>query len=364
MGNQKASLLPAWLAPAAARLQLMDVYARLLLLASVIAAVSHLGFIALFHAVGVAPLAVLNFASVLTHLLAVALIVRGRTLAAALVLAGEVMVHGAVATVWIGWAAGFHLYILLILPVVVVSGHFRSWTKATLACLSGLFYIGLDALYRHATPPHVVPRGVLDALHYVNLAAMLAILSVLALGYHRLVTRAESRLRELACTDPLTQLRNRRFTMEVAQHEAAVFERGGRPLAILLGDIDHFKRINDRHGHATGDAVLCAVAQALRDGVREVDHVARWGGEEFLVLLPATDAAEALRVAERLRAAVQALPESLWPGGAAQADVTLTIGVATLRRSETVEQALVRADRALYDGKQAGRNRVLLAAQD
>ena len=342
----------------------MDVYARLLLLASVLAAFSHLGFIALFHAVGVAPLAVLNFASVLTHLLAVALIVRGRTLAAALVLAGEVMVHGAVATMWIGWAAGFHFYILLILPVVVVSGYFRPWAKTTLACLSGLFYIGLDALYRHATPPHVVPRVVLDALHYLNLAAMLAILSVLALGYHRLVTRAESRLRELACTDPLTQLRNRRFTMEVAQHEAAVFERGGRPLAILLGDIDHFKRINDRHGHAAGDAVLCAVAQVLREGVREVDHVARWGGEEFLVLLPATDVAEALRVAERLRAAVQALPESLWPGGAAQADVTLTIGVATLRRSETVEQALVRADRALYDGKQAGRNRVLLAAQD
>ncbi|MBH1988013.1 MAG: GGDEF domain-containing protein [Burkholderiales bacterium] len=355
------------MASVASRVRAMDVYARLMLVVSVIAALAHLGFIFLFQAVGASQLAVLNFASVLTHLLAAGLILRERTPAAAFLIATEVLVHGTVATMWIGWAAGFHHYIVLILPVVVVSGYFPAWVKASLALLAGLFYIGLDALFRHAQPPLVVPDAVLDALHYLNLAAMLAILAVLASVYFRLVSRAEWRLRELACTDPLTQLRNRRFAMDVAQHEAAVFERGGRPLAILLGDIDHFKRINDAHGHAAGDTVLRAVARVLRDGVREVDHVARWGGEEFLVLLPATDVQEAMRVADRLRGAVEALPElgELREfAGLAGLGLTLTLGVASLRPGETVEQALVRADRALYDGKQAGRNRVLLAAQD
>nr|WP_269089901.1 GGDEF domain-containing protein [Aquabacterium fontiphilum] len=170
---------------------------------------------------------------------------------------------------------------------------------------------------------------------------------------------AEHQLRLQACTDPLTQLRNRRFAMEVAQHEAAVFERGGRPLALLLCDIDHFKRINDQHGHDAGDAVLRAVAQALREGVREIDHVARWGGEEFLVLLPGTEVAEAEQVADRLREAVQRLEAGPRAGALA---VTMTFGVSVLRPGEGVEQALARADQALYRGKEAGRNRVILAS--
>jgi diguanylate cyclase (GGDEF)-like protein len=183
---------------------------------------------------------------------------------------------------------------------------------------------------------------------------------VLASTYFHLVRHSERRLHELACTDPLTQLRNRRFMTEVAQHEAAVFERGGRPLSLLLADVDHFKRVNDRHGHTVGDAVLRAIAQVLRDGVREVDHVARWGGEEFLVLLPATEQDEALQVADRLRVGVHALVDI---EGRTGMGLSMTVGVVELQPGETIEQALMRADRALYEGKQAGRNRVVLAGQ-
>lgn len=340
--------------------QASGVFARLLGVACVIAGIAHLGFIFLFHHVGVPTLAAANAASVLCYVLAGALIRRGQVNTATLLMGAEIWAHGVVATVMIGWDAGFHHYIVLTLPFVVVSAYYRMRVRIAMAVALSLGYMALDFMHRQAEPMVVVPKPLLDALHYINLATMLAVMAVLASTYYRLVRRSECRLHELACTDPLTQLRNRRFTMEVAQHEAAVFERGGRPLSILLGDVDHFKRINDQHGHAVGDAVLRAIARVLREGVREVDHVARWGGEEFLVLLPATELDEAQQVAERLRAAVQALVEV---EGRRELRLSLTLGLAELQPGESIEQALVRADRALYEGKQAGRNRVVLAGQ-
>lgn len=340
--------------------QASGVFARLMLVVSVVAGLAHTGFIFLFHHVGVPVLALANVASVLVYVLVAILIRRERLVTATLLVAAEVLAHGVVATAMIGWDAGFHHYIVLILPFAVVSTYYQPVVRIISALGISLGYMGLDYLYRQAEPAVVVPAPLLSSLHYINLATMLAIMGVLASTYYRLVRGSERRLHELACTDPLTQLRNRRFMMEVAQHEAAVFERGGRPLSILLGDVDHFKRINDHHGHAMGDAVLRAIARVLREGVREVDHVARWGGEEFLVLLPGTELDEAQQVADRLRAAVQALVEV---EGHRELGLSITLGLAELRPGESIEQALMRADRALYEGKQAGRNRVVLAGQ-
>ena len=338
----------------------VDVFARLMLFVCAIAGMTHLGFIGLFHHVGVPALAWANVASVLIYVLAAALIRRRSLFVATALIVLEVLGHAVVATLLIGWASGFHHYLVLVIPVVVVSAHYRAYLRAGFAAAVAMLYIWLDVSCRRGEPAVPVPPPLLETLHYVNLATLLLMLAVLAWAYVRLVSRAEARLHELACTDPLTQLRNRRFMMEAAQHESAVFERGGRPLSIVLGDIDHFKRINDLHGHATGDGVLRAIARVLRDGVREVDHVARWGGEEFLLLLPGTELDEAQQVAERLRAGVNALVEV---EGRRGLSLSITLGLVELRRGEAVEQALVRADRALYEGKQAGRNRVISARQ-
>lgn len=338
-----------------------DMFGRLMRVVSVVAGLAHVGFIFLFHQVGVPALALANVASVLIYVLAAILLQRGRVNTATMLVATEVLVHGVVATAMIGWNAGFHHYIVLILPVVIVSAYYRPWFRVTMAVAVSLGYMGLDFVYRLTEPAVAVPAPLLSTLHYINLATMMLIMAVLASTYFHLVRHSEHRLHELACTDPLTQLRNRRFMSEVVQHEAAVSERGGRPLCLLLGDVDHFKRINDRHGHAVGDGVLRAIARVLREGVREVDHVARWGGEEFLVLLPATEADEAQQVADRLRVGVQALAEV---EGRSGLGLSITLGVAELQPGESIEQALMRADRALYEGKQAGRNRVVLAGHD
>ena len=340
--------------------QFAGVFPRLMLVVSVIAGLAHLGFIFLFLRVNVPALALANVACVLVYVLTAVLIRRGRHKLATLLVAAEVLAHGVAATYLIGWDTGFHHYIVLVLPVVIVSAYFHPWLRAAAAVGVAAGYMAMDHFWRQAEPAVPLPPHLTAWLHHVNLATMLLILSVLALTYYRLVRLSEIRLHELACTDPLTQLRNRRFMMEVAQHEAAVFERGGRPLSLVLGDIDHFKRINDQHGHAVGDGVLRAIARVLREGVREVDHVARWGGEEFLVLLPGTELDEAQQVADRLRAAVGELADV---DGRASVSLSITLGLAELQPGESIEQALRRADRALYDGKQAGRNRVVLAGQ-
>jgi two-component system, cell cycle response regulator len=160
-------------------------------------------------------------------------------------------------------------------------------------------------------------------------------------------------------TDSLTGLHNRRHLEERLEELASLLRRHGGELAVLLVDVDRFKRINDQHGHATGDAVLRTLAQRLRDGIRAEDVPGRWGGEEFLVLLPATGPRGALDAGERVRSAVAAEPFGL---GHQQLGVTVSVGVAA-GVDGGWEELVRRADAALYEAKQAGRDRVVGADQ-
>jgi diguanylate cyclase (GGDEF)-like protein len=176
--------------------------------------------------------------------------------------------------------------------------------------------------------------------------------TALALQVETLRRQVEALQLELA-TDPLTGVRSRRYLMHRLAQEA---DGAASPCAVILIDIDHFKRVNDTHGHPAGDAVLRAVAQTLAQGVRASDDVGRWGGEEFLVLCPNTDAAQVEALAERLRAGVEALECSV-------GRVTVSVGIAA--RNEpfgSLDDTIARADAALYAAKQGGRNRVAASA--
>ena len=166
---------------------------------------------------------------------------------------------------------------------------------------------------------------------------------------------------ELAITDGLTGLHNRRY---LDSHLQTLFERAAsrqRPLSLLISDIDRFKRINDTHGHAAGDDVLREFARRLRKNVRGIDLACRYGGEEFVVVMPDTEQAVAERVAERIRQEIEMLP--FGPEGAAALDVTVSIGVASISpAADTLEALLKRADGALYEAKKSGRNRVVARA--
>jgi diguanylate cyclase (GGDEF)-like protein len=184
-------------------------------------------------------------------------------------------------------------------------------------------------------------------------------------GFGWYVGRQEELHRDNSLHDALTGLYNTRYFRQRLEDERAFAARHARPLALLIGDIDWFKKVNDTWGHAGGDRVLAAVAGALMQARRRGDTVARIGGEEFGVILPETGLAEALRAAERLRAAVAALRFD--PGaGREPHGVTLSIGVATAGAADDITASALyeRADAAMYAAKRAGRNRVSTGTPD
>ncbi|HSW28499.1 MAG TPA: diguanylate cyclase [Longimicrobiales bacterium] len=174
----------------------------------------------------------------------------------------------------------------------------------------------------------------------------------------RELERAYADLERLARTDPLTGLANRRDFMERLEQEVERSDRYVRPLSLVSLDLDHFKSVNDTHGHAAGDEVLREAARALRSVCRDVDLAARMGGEELALLLPETDAAGARIVAERVRERIAGAAHRSPSGQAFR--VTASLGVATARTGASGEALLQAADEALYRAKGAGRNQVVL----
>jgi two-component system cell cycle response regulator len=167
---------------------------------------------------------------------------------------------------------------------------------------------------------------------------------------------------EMAILDPLTGLLNRRY---MTSHLATLFENAserGKPLSVLLIDIDHFKAVNDSYGHDAGDAVLREFATRIRRNTRGIDLACRLGGEEFVVVMPDCDLASAYQVGERLRQCIGAAPFEVG-GKVGRLDVTASVGVAALEFDDDApELMLKRADQALYCAKRDGRNRVVADA--
>jgi diguanylate cyclase (GGDEF)-like protein len=223
--------------------------------------------------------------------------------------------------------------------------------------------VGLSVLASEALTLvwHLVAGWSLDSQGLVMAALVPVPIASLCAGFTLnlivALDQAMLRLEELAMTDSLTGLRNRRCFMQAATLEFERAMRHARPMAVVLIDVDHFKGINDRHGHQCGDRALIEIAQACQSTLRKTDLLARFGGEEFIVLLPETGQREAVRLADRMRNAVSAdlrLPDHPRPGA-----VTISLGAVALSRSTPTLDVLIQtADQALYDAKRAGRNRV------
>ena len=184
---------------------------------------------------------------------------------------------------------------------------------------------------------------------------------ILALQEQLLAAQRELRIK--ATRDFLTGLWNRQAIVEMLERELQRAAREGTSVGVILADLDHFKRINDTHGHQTGDAVLCETANRMRGALRQCDWIGRYGGEEFLVVLPGCNYPEGLRSAERVRQALAATPFDLATGSLT---VTTSMGMTTTRGRVAVgaDQLLDRADRALYEAKNRGRNRVAYKGLD
>jgi diguanylate cyclase (GGDEF)-like protein len=324
----------------------------------VLAGLTHVAFCSLFFWADVTALAYVNIASVLSYVIVFELARRGEIEKSWALTVVEVLGHAILAVSVIGWDSGFHYYILLVIPVAVISSIRPVWLKGATVLSVMLTYLLLDIALRHQGPAKALPPFVIDGLHYFNVVGVMIILIFLAGYYYFLINKAAAALHEMASTDPLTQLKNRRAISDVIKREEGRVRRGPHQLSFILCDLDHFKRINDTRGHDVGDLVLTTVSQALSGGIRDVDYIARWGGEEFLAVLPDTDEQGAMVVAERLRSKVATLQTQ---AGGQALPISMTLGVATKLPGETAEQTIARADAALYEGKRSGRNRVVCA---
>ena len=240
-------------------------------------------------------------------------------------------------------------------------GRGTALTSSAVLLFTALVFVltGLTVLMG-LTDAQALPSLALRQVVLVFVTSMLSILTAFVQGYI-VVMRLVMRLQHLSQHDSLTGLLNRRAIELSLAKEAHRLQRFHEPYAVLLLDIDHFKRINDLLGHAAGDEALRQVGLTLSDEVREVDRVARHGGEEFCVLLPHTEEEGAVQAAERLRTAIEA---RIVPWHSESLRITISVGVACATDpQEPTETLMRRADQALYRAKAQGRNRVVTALQ-
>ena len=253
--------------------------------------------------------------------------------------------------------------VLSIVALILVFGMFGlSAAQAVRVGVCSALMLGGVMLWKSQTDPLRYPPTV-EFMHFLLSAVVLvsmALLSIRLAGMRQHLHRqnaalssALEQIQRLATRDDLTGLVNRRHMSELLAAEKARHDRTGHSTSLVLIDIDLFKRVNDDHGHAAGDAVLKAFAETAAVGLRASDVLARWGGEEFLLMLPATEALPALRCVERIRGRLAGVSfDHLQPG----LKVTFSAGLSVLEAADTVHTLVERADQAMYQAKRSGRN--------
>lgn len=319
----------------------------------VLAGSIDVAFFFIFLSLGSPILAWINVISVAMYVSAYRAFIHRRNRLGFALIQTEVLVHAGLGTVLVGWESGFHYYLLMFIPALFVSTRARiAWI---LAAHLWMYYAGLHVLMWYMQPLQPISSNALLGVNIFNLTVVFCMFSYLALFYVITVTRAHTSLSQMAMTDSLTGLFNRRQIVALTEKVLARHHRCPTNLTLMLMDIDHFKQINDEYGHDIGDRVLIAVSQHLQSLMREQDFIGRWGGEEFLGVLPDTDIEQAAETAERLRKAIQVLEID---NDGKKIQVTLSIGITQYRADEALSNAIARADYALYKGKSSGRNRV------
>jgi diguanylate cyclase (GGDEF)-like protein len=324
---------------------------------TLVAAGVDLAFFVLFLLFHSPLLAWLNVLSLAMYGGAYWLLSRRKNVGALVIIWLEVLGHSAIGSMLVGWDSGFHYFLLMFIPAIVISRN--KLISGLLFLLLLMFYLGLHAVSRKFGVLAPLSSTGLSVVHAFNVAVVFAMAGYTARFYYGVVRRAERKLLELATRDSLSGLFNRHHLLTRAEREIVLAKRSRDPITLIIADIDHFKQVNDRYGHTAGDHVIAHAGKLLLKSCRSKDIVSRWGGEEFLLLLPATDVDAASSLADRICQAVEA--SSVEYNGS-DIRYTLSIGVTRLIDGEALNTAIARADLALYQSKERGRNCVTVAA--
>lgn len=276
------------------------------------------------------------------------------------------------ALTWIAGAYGTtndaHGGTLMLVALVLVFGVFNMDSRrALISGLYAIFIMGIVMSYKAWTAPARYPAKI-EWVYFVFVATIVPMITMLAAQLTSMRTRLKAqkaeltealeRIREMATRDELTGLINRRQMLQVLADNAALSKRDLMKFSVAIVDLDFFKRVNDTHGHGVGDEVLRGFASEAQRVLRETDIIARWGGEEFLVVMPESPPSSPTLGLERLRAALSSLPLS---ASVPDLRMAFSAGVTAFRPGEATQETIERADKALYEAKAAGRNRCVMA---
>jgi diguanylate cyclase (GGDEF)-like protein len=280
----------------------------------------------------------------------------------------EVNVHTYVTTYYLGWESGFYHYILLLAPMIffspIKSINLKIFASILLiTSFTVLFHTYHERIYGEILYAAAIGHYLL----YLNTVATVILYSCIGYYYSQAADDNEEKLRTaqqeaewIAHTDPLTHIGNRRSMTREVHLQVSHARRTQDSFIIVLGDIDNFKAINDDYGHDYGDYVLISTATLISNSLRQHDHVARWGGEEFMILLPNTQADKGLQIIDRLREKIASNTHHYkgkeYPG------ITMTFGLCQYDNNYDINDCINGADQALYQGKHQGKNRTILHA--
>lgn len=354
---------PAWLRAFSEKITGRENLATVLAYTSLMALVGHVLFLVVFVWLDIWPMVAFNVISCLVFAACYLINRLGHTYLTLAIGMTEIISHAALAVAFIGWNSGFGAYILWLVPLVFYSARWRLSAKISLSIGLTIAYVGVY-VYAASMPPfvvidqfHMLITGVVNALVlFLVIAALAYIFRQAATTTESVLTQANLVLERQANTDPLTGLSNRRQMHEEIALAVGDHRTQHSAFSIVIADIDDFKALNDYYGHEAGDLVLIQVGRTMRASLRDQDRVARWGGEEFMILLAGTRLPEAKMAAERLLAQIAARPIDI---DGQHLTVTLTMGVAEFDGEADPSACIKRADAALYLGKNSGKNQVV-----
>ncbi|MGB5965288.1 MAG: diguanylate cyclase [Sulfurimonadaceae bacterium] len=326
-----------------------------------LAIVVHIVLIGVFFWLDHIVLAFVNVFSTLAWMYGRDLNAKGKQPLAILFLSAEVIVHNIIAVPILGWDSGFQYYLITALMFNIFRGDINMVQMlGTILLFLGTF-TGLH-VYSSFQVYTLEPLWLIPVMYYANMIVALSVMSLIGFYFQQATTVREKEIHIRANTDLLTGLQTRRSLKNDLISMLNYRESEHKESVVIMADIDHFKSINDTYGHGCGDEVLKEVAKRLKENLRTYDKVYRWGGEEFLIILTNTNMLDATKVAEGL---CQKIASVVCTFEGYEVNVSMTFGLAPFNiEHANIDEVIIRADKALYKGKQNGRNCVMVADQD
>ena len=347
------------------RLKHIGYYTRVGHYALLAAAIVHALFIPTFYLLDLYVLSGVNVLSVTLylycfHIFPEALAKKDYSVIGGLVYL-ELITHAFLACYFIGLDGGFQYYIYLLatfsffgLRAPIALNYYRVFFLVFVCVV-------LEIWMSQLTPQVSLNENVLLILRSINLSIFLVVAGTVSILYGKASVAYQDALRELAMVDELTGLNNRRNLSFTARKEISRSKRSGDSLSLIVMDIDNFKEINDTYGHLCGDHILTGISEILSSISRQEDTVGRWGGDEFMVLMPNTSITDLDTLAERIRAKIE---QTSFACKGIKIAVTVTIGGSNLTMTDSFLALISRADDALYRGKAGGRNRYVFSESE